>query len=162
MLKPSHVRMITAVAIVFVLLVAAFGAWAEDAKKMFTVGEIVGITGALKSLKTYPATDKAGAAIQLPYKFDGPTLMNMAMNISKGDAVLKAYQDAVNGLIMQFSDGGSKVPDGKLAEFNLQASRMLDKQTGVEMIRIKEADLKLTDQPVPAETLAMLIPILDR
>lgn len=153
-------------AIVFAGLLAYDpGASAQQAKPL-TIGEAIGIASGLRQMKTYKALDKDGKLGDLPFKFSGSTIADMARNISLGDAEAKLYQEAVNILIFQLSDGGTQVPPGKMADFNKQTSAMLEKPADVKMIRIKESALKLGDganeNPIPPEIVALVVPILDK
>lgn len=155
-------KMIFAAAIAAILVSAVMIAAAQDAKRMLTISEVVEIGNALRGLKTYTAQDRSGAAITLSYKFDGPTLMTMANNIRKADDVTKAYQEAVNALIVQISDGGSQVPPDKMVEFNKQLTAMGNQRTSIDLGRMREGDLKMGDQPLAPATIAALLPILDK
>lgn len=146
-------------AVVALLLLAA-PAFAQE-KKPLTVEEVLGATTALRALKTYTALDKAGTAVQLPYKFPSTVAFDMAMNIAKGDQVGKAYQDVVNGLVSQLSDGGTQVPPAKMLDFQAQNRKVLDAPAKIEMTRFKRSDLNVDGQPIAPETLMLLLPILD-
>lgn len=152
-------RMIFAAAI---LCVTVASAMPQEAKRVLTINEVVEIGNALRGLKTYTTQDRAGNAIVLSYKFDGPALLTMANNIRKADDVAKFYIDTVNTLIGQLSDGGTQVPPEKMREYSTKVSVINSQPATVELGRLKISDLNLSEQPFPPATITTLLPILDK
>ena len=128
---------------------------AQEKRHPITVGDAVGVAQALRSLKTYVALDKAGARVELPYKFSGSVLFDMATNIYRGDVVAKVYQDAINSLVLQHSGGAAQVPADKMQEFQRQVSKLAEEPAKVEFVRIKRGDLNLAQQPILNQNQAM-------
>lgn len=127
-----------------------------------SIEQTIGVATALKQIDTYQAKDKDGKVYAAPYNFGGTTRMAIAVNINRGDFELKNYQIAVNGLIAQMSGGASQVPPEKMQDFLAETTKLGNGPASVVLVRIKEADLKLDENPIPGSLLSLLVPIIER
>lgn len=135
---------------------------ARAAEPDLTVEQALNISAALRSLDTYEAKDKDGKYYAASYTFSGVTRMAIAVDLEKTSSVLKTYQATVNEVIRKLSGGGAKVPPERMAEFNTETTKMLAAPAGISLTRIKQADLKLDENPIPGSVLGLLLPIIDR
>lgn len=166
MLKPTHVKIITAVCLVFALAVAAFGARAQETKPGYTndltVEQALNVAGGLAQLTSYDSTDKEGKPTKVFYKLSSDLRILIAVNIDVGRSVQTRFQTAQNDLVMQLSGGTGKVPDEKTGQFNVEIGKMMQAKALAGFYRIKAADLKLDENPIPGPVLSLIVPILDR
>ncbi len=147
--------------LVLATLVACSGAVAADNPPV-TVEQALNISAGLRALDSYQARDKEGKPYASPYNFSGVTRMNIATNIDRVGAVLKTYQATLNEVIKTMSGGTGTVPGDKMANYNVEVLKMLAAPAGVSLAKIKEADLKLDENPIPGSVLGLLLPIIDR
>lgn len=134
-----------------------------------TVLEALNIGASLRQLGDH--SDGKGQKVIVPFKFNGGVLMSMALNIAAAENIQKQYQQTYNSLVRQFADGGSKVPDEKIAEFNQESEKALNAPSGLKMHRIRASDLCMEAKPVapctvtnniPPALLAAILPIIDQ
>ncbi len=137
--------------------------------------EVLNIGHAFRQMGNY--YDNRQMLVQVPFKFDGGTLLSFAVNIRAADDAQKAFQEAyakfeaqelgdVKGLKPE------EVQQKKLAIANSDAAkRMQEKPAGALMVRIKEAELCMKAAPVAPCTatnnispsiLASILPLVDR
>jgi hypothetical protein len=148
--------------IVLAALLACGVARAANPDPGLTVEQALNISAALRALDTYEAKDKDGKSYAAPYTFSGVTRMAIAVDLEKTSAVLKTYQATLNEVIKTMSGGTGTVPGNKMADYNVEVLKMLAAPAGVSLTRIKQADLKLDENPIPGSVLGLLLPIIDR
>lgn len=164
-MKMLKIALATVLILAAVATSAARAADPTPAKpKDLTVSEVLALSAALSQLDAYQTgkVDKDNRAIIAPYKFSGTTLMTIAIDIEGAAVVVRSYQKSVNALIGRLSNGGVKVPDDKVGEFNKETTKMMDAPSGVLLARIKESELDLANNPIPASVLSAMLPIIDR
>ena len=148
--------------VIAAMLACSAAVAADNPPGTLSVEQVLNVTAALKSLDSYQAKNKDGATYPAPYNFSGVTRMNIATDLDRGSVVLKAYQTSLNEVIKGLSGGTGTVPGEKMAEYNVEVLKMLAAPAGVSLAKIKEADLKLDENPIPGSVLGLLLPIIDR
>lgn len=160
-------KMMLSAALAVAMTTAAFGQ--DKPAGQLTVLEALTVGQALRQLGDHP--DIAGKKVAVPFRFGGPTLMTMALNIAASEQIQKNYQTTYNALVRQFADGGDSVPPERMKEFTAESEKAMNAPSGYTFGRIKEADLCLEVKPqtactmanpIPPALLSALIPIIDR
>lgn len=151
-------------AIALALLVGAFGSVARPQEKAepLTVEQALNVATGLGQLTSIDGVDKEGKPTKTYYKFSPDLRLLIAVDIDIGRSVQTQFQNANNALVMQLSDGNPPVPPEKMSAYNVELVKMMAAPARATFHRIKAADLKLDENPIPASVLSLIIPILDR
>ena len=130
-----------------------------------TIESAISIHAGLKLLDSYERVIKDGERERVVsefYKFGGGLRLLIAKNLNHLDVVVSTFQKARDGLVYEFSvDGKAEVPSEKMAAFGKAVRDLMDTEEEIELSKIKGDELKLDENPVPASTLSLLLPILD-
>ena len=130
-----------------------------------TIESAINIHAGLKQLDSYERAIKDGErerVVREFYKFGGGMRLLIAKNLNRLDIVVSTFQAARDGLVYEFSsDGKAEVLPEKMAAFGKAVRDLMIVEEEVELTRIKSDELKLDENPVPASTLSLLLPILD-
>jgi hypothetical protein len=165
-------------------------ATAFDSGKL-TFEQVIGIADALRQLGNY-RDNRTGQTVTVPFKFDGSTLLTLAVDIDAGDKATKTYQDAYFKFEAQelgdpkkLNHDLSKLPDETADAYEARlvakrkteiansdaAKRMPGHPAGALLARLKEGELCLKYPPVapctvkndiPPALLATILPIIER
>lgn len=133
-----------------------------------TVEQAINVAAGLRQLHKYDTVDKDGRPAVAYYKFgttpkdSSDIRITIALDIEVASRIETAFSKANNELIVQMSNGGSDVPKDKMGEYNITVRKMLDAPCRCSIYKIKLADLKLEENPIPSQILSWLVPILDR
>src|SRR3990167_2765617 len=146
----------------------------NDTAKL-TYVEVFNIGQALRQMGNYH--DNRQMLVQVPFKFDGMTLISFAVNIRAADDAQKVYQEAYAkfeahelGDVKELKPEEVRQKKMTIATSDA-AKRMLEKPAGALMVRIKESDLCMKSPPVDPCTqannisptlLATILPLIER
>lgn len=132
-------------------------------KDALTIEQALTVSAGLQQLSKYESVDKDGKPYSAYYDFSGDLRMVIALNIDLGRKLQSVHQAAQNDLVMQWVDPATGVvPETKRNAFNVESAKLLNSPSRVGFYHIKFSDLKLDKNPIPAPTLSMIIPIVDR
>jgi len=95
--------------------------------------------------------------VRKPFKFAGKTRLKIARNLRAVEAAFEDYDAARIGLVRELADGGDRVPDEKVAAFNLRHEELLKEETEVALTSLSESDLNLDDNDIPHGALAVIL-----
>lgn len=139
-----------------------------------TILEVINIGQALQQLGSY---FDGRQKVDVPFKFDGATLMTFAVNIRASDDAKKAYQEGYAKFEAQeIGDVKDMKPEDvqqkkQAIAASDAAARMMSRPAGALLARIKESELCMKSPPVapctvkndiPPALVAVLLPIVDR
>jgi hypothetical protein len=96
-----------------------------------------------------------------PYKFVPGVRMIMAKNLIRTSEISVAYYKERNNLILVHADGSGAVKPENMALFAKDDDNLLSWLHEIDIIIIKEDQLKLDDNDVPIHILAGLAPMID-
>lgn len=121
--------------------------------------KMIAARSALVALDGYDKIIKDGErdrAVRELYKLGGGLRLLIAKNINLLDKEIDPFQRARNTLVMEHADASGSVPPDKRAEFVKQERELLDAEYDVDVVPIKDDELKLDQNPIPASVLAQL------
>lgn len=135
---------------------------AAAASDGLTVEQALNVTAGLDQLGSYDGVDKDGKPTKTYYKFSGDLRILIAVNLDIGRAIQARFAAARNAVVMQISEGSGRVSDEKTPALNIEVAKLMAAPSLAGFHRIKAADLKLDENPIPAPVLSLIVPILDR
>lgn len=146
------------------LLAVSATASAEPAASRddLTIDQVRSVMTGLRNINRYETVDKDGKATIGYYKYAGDVRILIALDLDIANRIDAVFISENNALIARLSGGGVKVPDDRMGEYNATARKMLDAPCRCALYKIKMGDLKLDENAIPADALALLIPIIDR
>jgi hypothetical protein len=118
---------------------------------------------ALSSLDGYEKIVKDGASekvVKTPYAFGGGLRLAIGRNLLAVSPTVQVYDKSSRELFTQFAGGKDKLEGEGLVKFQAEAQKMQDAKASVEVIKIKPAELKLDENPIPGSVIAGLQAIL--
>lgn len=131
----------------------------------FTIEQCQLVNIGLQQLDGYDRVVKDGQnerVVRQTYNLGPGLRLSIARNMEKLRRVDASLRQARLGVLQQFSGGESKVPDGNLIAYQAEDRKLMDAPCGEDLIRIKLDELKLSENPVPASVLSVLLPIVDQ
>lgn len=135
---------------------------ADPERPEMTVQEVLDVGVGLQQLVKAETADKDGRQVSTFYKFGSDVRIAIAVNLQQVRTVQTAFASAYNDLVLQWSSGTGNVPDDKKGLFGIEANKLSQAKTTVVFQRIKKADLKLDENPIPGPVLSLILPIVDR
>jgi hypothetical protein len=128
-----------------------------------TTEQAITIAAGLRGLDGYDRIAKDGERERIVrelYKLGGGLRLSVAKNLNKLDALQGIYQRARADLVASMADPKGEVPQARMAEFVAEERKMLDADQDIDLAMIKEDELKLDQNPIPATTLSLIQPLL--
>lgn len=128
-----------------------------------TLESALTIAAGLRGLDGYDRIAKDGERERIVrefYKLGGGLRLSIAKNLNKLDAVQGAYQKASADLMASMIDGKGEVPPARKAELAKEDRKMLEAEQDIDLVMIKEDELKLDQNPIPATMLSLIQPLL--
>lgn len=132
----------------------------EDAS--LTVEQALNVSAGLQQLSAQDGIDKEGRPTKVYYRFSPDLRIVIALNIDLGRNLQSRIEVAKNEIIMQKSGGSGKLTEETSPSAMLEISKLYQAPSRVNFYRIKSADLKLDENPIPGPVLSLIVPILDR
>jgi hypothetical protein len=129
-----------------------------------TLGQVIDVYNGLSQLDKYDDVCKDGATEKICprwYKFDMTTRTTIVLDIAEARRIVDAWRTAQNALVSELSGGGAKVPDDRQQEYQAKLREALDKPSDVVFGKLRRAELKLNENPIPANVLVLLLPIIE-
>jgi hypothetical protein len=106
---------------------------------------------------------------QVPWKFDGATLLTIGLDIGALQVAETAVQHARQDLIVQFAEKDGKDPQPGTALYNgfiRKLQEVMDAPCSVRPTRLKAAELKLgpgsNENAIPADIIGAIAPLLEK
>jgi hypothetical protein len=157
-----------------IIILAAAPAFAAEPPRKLTYEQAIGLVGGLAGLDGKSRVVKDGQQERIvPEPYDiGPGLrLVIAIDLDRAKKALSFYQAAYNPIQTKFSavhlDGfpdlekpTGKVPDERVAAFNIEARKLNNEMAEGEFIPISYDELKPGVNNFPPSVLANLMPIL--
>lgn len=134
---------------------------ADKTQGDLTIAQVLDVTSGLSQLSKYETTDKNGKTVSGHYKFDAKLRYSMALAIDAGRRVQSALQASIMQITMEMSGGTGTIPDSKKGQFQAETAKLLAQPARVSIERIQLSELKLEENPIPAQVLSLLVPIID-
>ncbi len=147
------------VAAILVPLTAA--AQEKPAPQVLTVEQAIRVSNGLSQLDCFqPMEGQQGCKKQ--FEISLATRLVIARDIERGTAVFQSYQKEREkrrkALIMNEKGDIDRIAEQR---FNVEDREALEASSGVTMERIKKDEILKESTPVPANVLALILPILD-
>ena len=134
------------------------------ANDSLTVKQCIEVLAGLTSLSFVGqlSPQQAPTADSKSYKFSGPTRMTMALDISELAPVQAAAQKAQQEFdkSLPAAEGAAAQERTRKVAENWQS--IIEAPCNVRPGKVKEADLDLSENPIPVGVLSVMIPIIDR
>lgn len=122
-----------------------------------TMTKVINLHGGLSSLDAYEKVVGDKVVKEL-YQLGGPLRLNIARNLNRIESEVAAFQKTRNALVVEHSNGSGTVD---MPAFVMAERALLDSETEIDLILLKEADLSLNINPIPGTVLAAIMPILE-
>lgn len=148
----------------FLLIFAlAFPASAEEIT--LSVDRAIALRNALSSLDGYERAVKDGAnerIIKESYKFDPGARWAMSKNITALTPIFDSYRVAVNATIASIAGSKGKIDPGTTeeVEFNRQREELGKAMVTVDVVMLKQEELKAEVNPIPPLILSFVSPVI--
>jgi hypothetical protein len=158
--------------ITLIALIGSLGS-ARAENVTLTTAQVIELAVGLNALdEKYDKVIKDGSTekvAKVGYQLSAVARLAVANDMVQVRNAQQAYQDAVQKIRAQYmTDGGLKASaDGKslegpkIEEYTAQVRQMLDAKQELPLQKIKDADLRLDENPIPSSVLAALQPIRD-
>jgi hypothetical protein len=127
------------------------------------IRDILMLAQALQTLDGYTKIVRDGGQdkpIHAPYEFSGNVRFAIAKNINAIAPVNRAFSEARNALVRQFSSGGEEVPAAAMPGFDAAVKELLDRDEDIQILPLSQLDLNLDKNPIPPTVVAGLMPLL--
>lgn len=146
------------------------GATAPNPDNM-TLGDCLGILTGLQSIDNGRSVIiKIGTpqeqVVQQPFEFGSATLrLGIARNITTLSAIQKDAQVVQQKIFAEVAKGDSEIKpsdSARVAQYDKQLKELMARPCSVNLVKIKDSDLKLDRNEIPANALALIDRIRDK
>jgi len=119
------------------------------------------IIALVNALNVFDQGAEKAEAGKRPFKLANGARMILSKNLMRVEGIVSAYQKERNAMILLHADADGKLEGKAAIEFNALDNMLMDWLHEVELVAIRETDLRLDDNDIPVTVVAGLAPVIE-